>query len=289
MKGRRSGEGPGHGMTVRLLCGGLALLLAACGGHPPETPAPKAAGPGVACPTAEPVAVNEPHPGRVAVENQTDQEVRVLLDRCSWWTVLGSVDAGRTAYLKLPSRLIRFGEGLRFQAYTPDPERWYGSYASDFQVPMAHLVISPETALRVQVPDDSVQGPSRAASPVMVHEAGGTTTVSAFSFDSFSVLSWRCTVEGPELVFSSGAKLRTDPQVTLSVAGKEPSTGVWSRVQAFTDGAVAPPELVESFTWAIRQVPAATLLVGAPGDTPEHYTFSTVELDEALRSLACLG
>lgn len=134
----------------RLLTGSaiVAVVAAACSHTPSaEPPTPGAAEVRPPCPSAFFVLSDEPRPVRVEVENRTDLDVRILLDRCRWWTRLGAVEAGRTAYLRLPARLLRFGDGLRFHAFAEDANRWYGTYESDFGVPVARLVVSPEAAL----------------------------------------------------------------------------------------------------------------------------------------------
>jgi len=225
---------------------------------------------------------------RVAVENRTDREVRILLDRCLWWTRLGSVEAGRTAYLSLPDRLLRFREGLRFQAFTETPSQWYGAYAGDFGVPTAHLMVSPDNAVEAVTSLDSSAVGGGEASAVVSRALAGEPAVSAFSFDSYAVLTWRCTAEGAELTFSAGGRLAGDPSVTLTVGSRALPFGTWSLIRAYTDGAAAPDEVVAGFTAAIRRARAVTLLVGVAPDVPEHHGFDTRELDQALRGLDCL-
>lgn len=264
----------------------LAILLTGCAhGKPVEAPSPERPPP---CVGASFVPADQPRPARVAVENRTDHDVRILLDRCRWWTRLGSVGAGRTAYLRLPDRLLRFGEGLRFQAFTEEPNRWYGAYAGDYGVPMAHLVLSPDHALRAVAVPDSLADGGGGRHAVVSRALAGAPAVSAFSFDSYAVLTWRCTVEGAELTFSSGARLAGDPSVTLSVGSRKLPFGTWSLIRAFTDGAAAPADVVAGFTAAIRSAQTVSLLVGVDPDVPEPYSFDTRELDEALRDLDCL-
>jgi len=68
----------------------LALLLATALGacHPPPPP-PPAAPPTVQCPRGTFVLSDEPHPVRVEVENRTDKELRIVIDRCLLWSRLG--------------------------------------------------------------------------------------------------------------------------------------------------------------------------------------------------------
>jgi hypothetical protein len=264
----------------------LAVLLPGCAhGRRAEPPSP---GPAAPCAGASFVPAGQPRPARVEVENRTEQDVRILLDRCRWWTRLGSVEAGRTVYLRLPDRLLRFGEGLRFHAFTETPNRWYGAYAGDFGVPMAHLVVSADNALQAATAPDTLAGDGGETRAVVSRALAGAPAVSAFSFDSYAVLTWRCTAEGVELTFSSGARLAGDPSVTLSLGSRELRFGTWSLIRAYTDGAAAPAEVVAGFTAAIRRAKAVTLLVGVDPDVPERYSFNTRELDEALRGLDCL-
>jgi len=263
-----------------------ALLLAGCA-HA-HSAGPTSTEPPPPCAGTSSVPSDQPRPVRVAVENHTEQEIRILLDRCLWWTRLGTVEAGRTAYLRLPDRLLRFGEGLRFHAFTETPNRWYGAYAGDFGVPMAHLVVGPDNALQAVTAPDSLAGDGGETRAVLSRALAGAPAVSAFSFDSYAVLTWRCTVEGTELTFSSGGRLAGDPSVTLSLGSGELPFGTWSLIRAYTDGAAAPAGVVGDFTAAVRRAQGITLLVGVEAGNPERYSFDTRELDAALRGLDCL-
>ena len=207
------------------------------------------------------------------------------------------VKPGRTAYLRLPQRrLIRYGDKLRFHAFTEDPAAWFGAFESDLAVPVAHLVISPQTAVvTVSAPgtaaEDSEDGTAR-SEPIVAREIGGVPTVSAFSFDSYAVLTWRCAGAGPALTFSSGGRLGGAPRVTLSLGFEERSFGAWSLIRAYSDGGAAPEAVVAPFTAMIRRASAAVLLVrdgpGTEAGAPKRYSFSTRGLDAALAGLDCL-
>lgn len=282
---------PPRHLAVRAAASILAVGLAvtACS-HSPPVASPAPAPLRSPCPDAAFVPTEAPHPGRVEVENRTGSDVRIVIDRCMWWTRLGIVRAGRTAYLRLPRRLLRYGQGMRFHAFTESPNRWYGAFTSDFDVPLAHLVVSPETALTNVTEPDSLHDEGSAAPAVISRVMDGSSYVSVFSSDSYAVLTWRCTLEGgPELALASGGRLASDPSVTLSLGSGEIPFGRWSLIRAFTDGAAAPEAVVAPFTEAIRRAPAATLVVAIEGEDGRRYDFDTGELDAALAALPCMG
>ncbi len=240
------------------------------------------------CTAASVVPSDAPHPLRVAVYNRTGQDIRIVLDRCLRHTLLGVVAADGTALLRLPERLLRFGDGLRFHAYTQAPNAWYGAFASDFGVPVAHLTVSEEMARAPLARPDSLTGVRAAVGSIATHADDRISRVSVFSSESYAVLTWQCRDGVAELAFASGGRLHGDPTVTLRTRAGERSFGPWGLVRAFTDGALAPDTVVAPFTAAARSLPVLTLGVRAgPGDGT-HYTFDTHGLDEALRSLTCL-
>ena len=280
---RPAARAPGSTASVP----GLLLALAACAHPPAPRPAPSAYLRPL-CTAAAVVPSDEPHPVRVEVDNRTGHDIRIVLDRCLRLTLVGVVAADRTASLRLPDRLLRFGDGLRFHAFTQSPNAWYGAFQSDFDVPVAHLTVSEEAArARLQQPD-SLTGVRAVVGSIVEHADDRLARVSVFSSESYAVLTWQCRGGKPELTFASGGRLHADPTLTLDVGHIERSFGRWSLVRAFTDGAVAPDAVIAPFTAATRGARVLTLGVrDGPGDGV-RYVFDARGLDEALRRLSCL-
>jgi hypothetical protein len=226
---------------------------------------------------------------RVAVDNRTGQDIRIVLDRCLRHTLIGVVAADGTALLRLPDRLLRFGDGLRFHAYTQAPNAWYGAFTSDFGVPVAHVTVSEEAARAPLPQPDSLTGVRAAVGSIVAHADNRVSRVSVFSSESYAALTWLCRDGVAELTFASGGRLHGDPTMTLRVGAAERPVGRWSLVRAFTDGALAPDAAIAPFTAAARSARVLTLGVrDGPGEGV-HHTFDAHGLDEALHSLACLA
>lgn len=270
-----------------------ALLLAplfaasACAHTPGAGPAPSAHLRPL-CTAAAVVPSDGPRPVRVEVDNRTGQDIRIVLDRCLRHTLIGVVAADRTASFRLPDRLLLFGDGLRFHAYTQSPNAWYGAFTSDFAVPSAHLEVSKEAARVARRGPEDLAGARAAVGSVVAHADDGMARVSVFSSESYAVLTWLCRDGAAELTFASGGRLRGDPTLTLRTGADERLFGRWTLVRAFTDGAIAPDAVLASFTAAARSARAFTLAVrDGPGEAA-RYTFDGHGLDEALRTLGCL-
>lgn len=119
-----------------------AVSLQACGGTTLR-PLPSPDGLGLRCESAYVLGSELERPSRIQIRNETEVDLRVVLDQCDRNEHLGWVRSGATAAFALPDKLVRFPDGLRIHAYRGEKsgER-FGSYGVEPAGLIARLVVS---------------------------------------------------------------------------------------------------------------------------------------------------
>jgi hypothetical protein len=238
------------------------------------------------------------------MENHTDATLQLWVDRCYWYSYLDEVEPGGVVVPELPARLVRFAEGLRFQAFDDSAKAHFGTFVLDLggsaaRGPLPVLVLSDSTVrdrgtLQRYLFDQSA-GTGAPKSPVITSEDGDATYTAVFAERSGAILSWSCTEDGERhLVLSTagplaGSAVSVRSRVGFDTEGEElRDEGVWRVQKGFTDAALAPTEVAERLTREALESGRVELALQEETGSMQGHSFTTEGVEEALAG-GCWG
>lgn len=277
----------------------VAALLVGCGGPPPvPAPAPPPGSSSRNCPPSVSRSDDSGLPRRVRVENATAGALEVWIDRCFWYSYLGEIGPGEVIVPELPTRLVRFAEGLRFQAFDDSARAHAGTYVlplddDDAAGPLPVLVLSDSTvrdrgALQAYFFDER-SAASAGTAPVINSADDDGSYTAVFAERSGAILSWSCTDDGERhLVLSTagplaGETVRVRSRVGLDTDGGDfREEGSWRVQKGFTDAAVAPSDVAERLTREALEAGRVELVIDEETGSMQGHGFETEGVAEAL-------
>lgn len=281
---------PGQGSLPVWAVAGM-LAVASCGGPPPSPPPVPLEVVGSACPLPLVFAPDEPHPRRVRIVNEMEEEIHVFLDRCFWHSRMADVPPGSWRQARLPGELIAHEGALWFHAF--DGERRVATYAVEVRPePVLRLVLSPtDTAAEDVRPrwDPLPEGAERSAGPTVL-ASSEQGFVSVWGVAGGGVLTWSCRGdEGPWLSLTLGRKTRGSepPAVEVELGGEWRDAGRWTVMESVTDALVAPREVDDALTRDLLDAGRARIRVREHRSRNTVFAFETAGVQGRLRDLAC--
>lgn len=270
---------------------GVTLALAACGGPPPAPPPVPAEVAGSPCPLPLAFARDEPRPRYVRIENATEQELEVYLDRCFWLSRMAKVPPGSWRQARLPGSLVTYRDALWFHAFGGD-ERWTAYSIDVHPEPVLRLVLSPrDSAAQEERPrwNPLPEGVDRRRGPPLIADTD-RGFVSVWGVGGGGVLTWACRGdEGPWLSLTLDRSTRSEepPAVEVEIDGEWRDAGRWSVLESVTDALVAPLDVAARLSRDLPDTDLVRINVDEGRRRSTVYAFEVQEVPPVLATLPC--